>query len=306
MKFKPITVSKFELPKRRVSRQRYPFNDKRLYQQWETLTKAMHVCGSVVVNQISKTVKEAAGYYRFLRNSSISIMELIHLNCKIPKEHLEGRHVLSTGDTTSYNLKTHKGRIQGPERIGVLEDNKTAGFFTHVHLGVNAQTQDIIGLPDVLLWCRPKSSKKGTPKPFEERGSHKWVEGASNSKKVLSGPAMVTHVLDSDADGFGVFEKPVAMGDHFVIRTHHNREVVWQDPNHKNAEKTSTLKDCLVEQPPLGTYEIELPALDFYSKTYGKRVQRKKRITKVEVRSCKVKSLSRFCKLLKMSRIRHF
>ncbi|MEM6966166.1 MAG: hypothetical protein AAF573_15485, partial [Bacteroidota bacterium] len=86
MKFTPITVSNFELPIRRVSRVRYPYNDKRLYHQWQKLSKTISTYGSIIINQISKTTKEAAGYYRFLRNSSVNIMELIQLSCQIKQE----------------------------------------------------------------------------------------------------------------------------------------------------------------------------------------------------------------------------
>lgn len=289
MKFTPITVSNFKLPIQKGSRHRFPFNDKRLGDQWEKLSKAISDCSSIVINQISKTTNEAFGYYRFLRNNAVNVMELIHLNCKIKREQLKGRHVLSIGDTSTYNLKTHMGRIQDIERIGVIEDNKTAGFFTHVHIAVNATTQDIIGLSDILIWCRKKSSKKSTSKLFQERESFKWVEGAKNSQKVLSAADMITHVLDSDADSFEVFEHLISLGDEFVIRTHHNRQVFWQDA--ANEQKTSKVKECLNKNSLLGVYEIDLPALNFYSKTHGKQIQRKARTAKIEVRSCQVKIL---------------
>ena len=289
MKFTPITVSQLKIPTRKGSQNRFAFNDKRLLKQWKKLSKAISDCNSTVINRISKKRKEAAGYYRFLKNKSVNIMELIALTCKIKEEQLEGRHVLSIGDTSSYNLKSHMGRIQNPQEVGVLEDNKTAGFFTHVHLAIDVATRNVIGLSDILIWCRKKSSQKTTSKIFKNRESYKWVEGAINSKKVLSGAKMITHVLDSDADSFEVFQGLMTIGDEFVIRTHHNRQVQWKNKN--GEQKISTIKECLSANPLMGTYEVELPALNFYSKTHGKQIQRKARTATIEVRACKVRIL---------------
>ena len=45
------------------------------------------------------------------------------------------------------------------------------------------------------------------------------------------------------------------------------------------------MNQCLNQAPCLGTYTLDLPALDHYSSTHGKRIKRQERQALIEVRS---------------------
>ena len=282
--FTPIADGRPNEAKRSISRERSPFNDLRNYRKWEEITERIYERQSIVVSQLADNKREADSYYHFIGNPRIEINELVRMSCNIAPQVLQGRHVLVLGDTSSFNLKCHIGRIQDAHRIGVLEDNKSPGFFSHVHLVADAEAETVLGLGDILLWCREKTGVKGTKKEqWEERESYKWFLGATNAGQALSAAEVRTFVFDRDSDSYELFDKlhRPEQNDHFVIRLHHDRQVVFQG-------QTLRLSQCLAQQESLGSYELKLPALDHYSPSSGKRIARQKRTALIEVRTCLV------------------
>lgn len=271
---------------------RSPFGDARLYKIWNKLSDCIARSVSCVVNQISTTTAAAASYYRFLNNASVEHGELIRMSCGVKPVASAGKHLLILGDTTSFNLNRHMGRIQDPDRIGVLEDNKSSGFFSQVSLAVDAKRGDVLGVADLLFWNRDKVEKpvaakgekaaKRSPKiwePLENRETYKWCLSAANAQKAIDDAGKLTFVYDQGADAYEVYHYlRWKLEVFFVIRMHYDRIVDWQG-------QKAHLHTCLSQSPLLGTYEIDLPALDHYSTTKAKQVLRKKRTAKMEVRS---------------------
>lgn len=280
--FNPISVSNFSPCRPFISRRRHPFNDKRRHRTWSVLQARLCQRGSCVVHQLASNETEATQFYRFLSNEQVGLEELIYMNCQVKTELLRGRHVLVLGDTTSYNLNSHKGRIQDVERIGVLEDNKSLGFMSHVHLALDAASEDILGLCDVLLWNRKKAKGKKLPTymiDWPDKESYKWAMGVDNASRALQKAACRTFVLDRDADDYNLFAKfHKEDKDHFVIRLSGNRQVQFEG-------QQQSMNECLSQAPCLGTYILDLPALDHYSSTNGKRVKRQARQATIEVRA---------------------
>jgi hypothetical protein len=287
-RFAPVSVSSFSPVREFISRTRQPFNDKRRYSTWRKLLMRLEQSGSCVVQQLSNNRAECEQFYRFLRNKQVQLAELIQMSCHVNAELLAGRHVLVLGDSTSYNLKSHMGRIQDREQVGVLEDNKTPGFMCHVHLAVDAQSNNVLGLSDVLLWSRPKSQGKSLPSYMlkgEDKESYKWFLGIENATAVLKQAAKRTFVLDRDADNYDLFSfLSGKQDDHFVIRSRHDRQVYYQNQEH-------SMSSSLAQSSSLGTYTLDLPALDHYSSTSGKRVKRQARKATLEVRAIPIQVL---------------
>ena len=275
-----MSVSDFVLPLRLDGRNRSPFGDQRLYRQLQRLQSAQRESESVIINQLSRTKGEATGFYRFLSNSRVSISELISQSCQPLVADLSHRHVLLLGDSSSYNLSGSIGRVKDRDRVGVLEDNRSPGFFTHVNLAIDADYRSILGLADVLFWTRKKVSKKTGSKPkapLTQRESYKWSLGGDHARMVYTQAKRRTYVFDSDADNYDIFAHILDKGDDFVIRSHKNRIL-------KSASGPIKLYDCLSQADLWGSYQIDLPPLDHYSSTHGKRIQRKARRAQLEVR----------------------
>ncbi|MEZ4991434.1 MAG: IS4 family transposase [Saprospiraceae bacterium] len=235
-----------------------------------------------VIQQLEDSSKQADQVYHFLSNPRVSQAELIKMNCSVKPEVLAGRHVLVIGDSTSFNLSKHQGRIQDTDSFGVLNDNKTLGFHSHIQLVVDAQKEEVLGLADIIHWVRSKSDKQkagaAETRSWQEKESYKWALGASNAQKVLQSTGRCTFLFDREADDFQLFDHLIwKQRADFIIRSDHNRRVQWD-------EQALLVQECLDRSPAVGTYEVDLPALDHYSWTSGKRIRRKARRATFELR----------------------
>ena len=280
-KFIPISVSGKSFGNPYVSRQRNPFNDSRLYKIWQKLGQRLVERCKVSIQQLAKDNKEAMQFYRFLGNARVSIEELIKMNCTVEPENLKGREILMLGDTSTVNMKKRLGRIKDVEKLGVLQDGKTPGFFMHVNLALDATDSSIIGLGDILFWNRnaEQNNKKTIATTLPDTEFSKWQLGVDNASQVVDGAQRVTYVFDREADSFDLMSHIVnELEQDFTIRSRHNRTVIWNG-------KQMLVDECLEQSQVLGSYEIELPALDHYSWTMGKRIHRKARKARLELRA---------------------
>ena len=279
--FQPRCVRKAKPTNPWIRRRRQPFNDLRRYKTWQYLHERLVAEQTIRVQQLAPTHQQAARLYRFLANAQVSHGELIRMNCHIEAEVLAGRHVLILGDSTSFNLSKVAGRIKDKAAFGVLNDNQTLGFHSHVNVVVDAEQETLLGLGDVLHWVRPKKSRAQTTsdaRSWSQKESYRWALGARHAQAVAQAARRRTFLFDSEADDFTLFDdlqRNVAAD--FIIRANHNRKISWQD-------QVLTLDELLGKLPAQDTYEVALPALDHYSWTSGKRVRRQARQATIEVR----------------------
>jgi Transposase DDE domain len=288
--FSPISVFNFSLTKRRNNRKRSMFNNLKLERTYTDLCFQINKHQSIITHQISNDRDQMLRFYAFWGNERVKVREMIQHNCSFKNVPLAGRHVLVIGDSTSLSMKKHKNRIKDPEKFGVLEDNKSLGFFAHPSIVVDAQSNHVLGLSDLIIWTREKAlaenkqeddKAKSQFKP-EALESHKWVLGAQNSYKVLEEAAQMTFIFDRDADDFKIYDaiSELPKAD-CIIRLRHDRKTIEGDEFKK-------ISACLEKSQVLGTYEIDLPALDHYSPTHGKRITRPKRTALIEYRACPI------------------
>ncbi len=125
---------------------------------------------------------------------------MIELEQKATIERLQkgGHHrVLAVQDTTSFNFAHH----QATEGLGVIEDNRSAGFFAHSTLAVSDEGVPL-GLFSQDVWRRAKQSKgkqRNTHQslPITEKESMKWLNGLYETE---ASPVQVIVVADREAD----------------------------------------------------------------------------------------------------------
>ncbi len=96
-----------------ISRKRNPFNDTRLLLTYRIYKERLLANKTVSIRRCSHTESEANKFYRFLRNKKVNIPELIQMSCELPSgQHLEDRHVLVVGDSSSFKMYKHEGRFE--------------------------------------------------------------------------------------------------------------------------------------------------------------------------------------------------
>lgn len=236
------------------------FYDLRLTHRFESLYSSMVKAQSCVINQLGDTRSEIVGYYRFLQNERTSLEDILSFLTKSPGlEAISGRHVLVLGDTSEISLKNQQARLLDSSEIGVLSDNKTPGFFSHVNMAIDADDRRGYCLSDVQLWSRLKRTEKhhseSDSRSAEEKESWKWIQGLKHSVEVLQEAKHRTFIFDREADIKGLLLYPRDRHTDLIVRTHYNR-TVWVD-GHR-----ISIQNYLNSLGTLGTYQIEVDEQD--------------------------------------------
>jgi hypothetical protein len=291
-KFSPVSVNKIIKDESITWKwERSPFQDKRRLRTWQSLCERMVEKQSPVTHKIANDWAEMTSYYRFFNNERIKVEEIIYHSCHL--KGVSGQDLLIFGDTSSYNLKKHVRRIRDAHRLGVLEDNTTAGYFTQCFLAVNAATESVLGLADLMFWNRPKRQKQLSPagkklyKPtykmaWEDKESSKWSLGIDNACRSVPTARSRTFVFDRGADVYELYKDARwGLENKLVCRACYDRQVIWEG-------KSLRMSECLEACPSLGSYEVKLPALNHFSFTTNKRVLRQARKAHIEIRCCAV------------------
>ena len=128
--------------------------------------------------------------------------------------------VLAVQDTTSFNFGGR--RI---DDLGVLDDNRTPGFFAHTTLSVSSAGVPL-GLIDQQVWTRPRTQKAKDDKhkalPIDHKESYKWLVGLNHSVQSAPDQQVIT-VCDREADIYELFATAHAHTAHFIVRVVRNR-----------------------------------------------------------------------------------
>lgn len=170
------------------------------------------------------------------------------------------RVVLALEDTTSFNFAHHPAT----EGLGVIEDNRTAGFFAHTTLAASAEGVPI-GIFDQQVWTRQKQSKrvKGTHKklPITEKESMKWLNGLYETQ---TSPVAVIVVGDREADIYELYQEAQTTQTDYIIRVVRNRRI----------DGDRLLTDALADCEFVAHYEVDV----------ARQVGQEKRIAEVSLR----------------------
>jgi hypothetical protein len=276
-------------------RYRNSFGDKRLSDRHSELLDRMSSKQSIVINQICNQKNEQAGFYRFISNSKVVLPELIYENSILKEDLIRDRDVLVLQDTTSIPLRTKlKKKAYWQKEIGVIDDNRTPGFYIHCSLAIDCSSYAMFGLGDAVVYTRPlntktkeKNKQERTSRrklPLEQQESYVWALGSSNTGKQLKSSQRVTAVMDQGADKYEVITRILdTPSQHVIVRSKEDRQVL-------NAEGAPEyrLSHVLEVLDWVDWRRIPIRALNHYSKSSGKLVQRQARKALLRIRYTKV------------------
>src|SRR5712691_12310174 len=166
------------------------FGDVRLQRNGELIVQRVTERQVVCVRKLADDRPEQVKFRRLLANAAVTVEEMVAYRAMFVAAAATGRHVLAIQDTSEINYQAQSGRKHGLGKVGNGTD---AGLFVHPVFGVDAETQECLGLVDVQIWRRTKSKAKNYKRlPIEEKESYRWVKGGSQAKAVLAEAAMVT------------------------------------------------------------------------------------------------------------------
>lgn len=205
------------------------FQDTRLAKRGALIMSDLLQSRNSSIRQSFSNKGKQKGVYRFLNNQNVTEEELIESCAERASLLCKGKHLLVVNDTTEINLQNNVGRIEFGSGAGLVGNNKDVGFFVHLGLTIDVETNQAIGYSSMQLWHRSldkgsKESRKYLQLPVEEKESYKWLQCATESKAVLSEAASITLVGDRESDMYELFTDASDQGLHLVVRSRINRK----------------------------------------------------------------------------------
>ncbi len=100
------------------------------------------------------------------------------------------------------NYQSPKHRIKNDSGLGRLDSATEAlGFKMHSALIIDADSNEVLGFSNIQLWHHPlnipdRRGRKYQSLPIEEEESIKWINAATESRKLLSGANFIAFVED--------------------------------------------------------------------------------------------------------------
>jgi hypothetical protein len=151
------------------------------------------------------------------------IMERERENCHKRLASSGERAFLVVQDSTSFNF-AHHPQTTG---LGVLDDNRSPGFFAHTSLAVSREGVPL-GLLDQQVWQRAVSQSRKVNAhqtlPITEKESFKWLKGLQNSLPTEQTWELIT-VCDREGDVYELFQLAHQQNAKFIVRAAKNRRL---------------------------------------------------------------------------------
>lgn len=228
------------------------------------LDRRLGTVASAMAEEPSRSFPEAMppsdleGAYRLFGNGRVEMQKVIEPHQQQTVRRVsELEEVVVAHDTTELRFKGESRR-----NLGTL-GTAGQGFLAHVGLAVMAERGDPLGVLHVETWARTKDSvskrrKRGEITQVEaqrskDRESLRWCRGVEAVAERIDGCTSPVHVMDSEADDYGVIF-PMVEGNHrFVIRLGYDRAIEAEGPTRyvrELAEETTVVAERQVHVSP--------------------------------------------------------
>lgn len=200
------------------------FGDERRAQAGALILERVVETGSLVVRRIGGDRAGEMMVHRFLSSPAVQVDEIVETVSARTASACAGRVVVAVQDTTEINFA---GRERARVGLGPAGDGKSAGFFMHPVLAVDAADEALLGVVDLQIW-----SRSGTPaaprrqRELADKESVRWLKAAAAAR--LAGAARVVTVGDRENDIYGFFARRPA-GVDLVVRAAQDRALVDGD-----------------------------------------------------------------------------
>jgi len=173
-------------------------------------------------------------------------MEIERDSCHKRLASLDEKAFLVVQDSTSFNF-AHHPQTTG---LGVLDDNRSPGFFAHTSLAVSLEGVPL-GILDQQVWQRALSQGRKVNAhqalPITEKESFKWLKGLENSLPSDQTWELIT-VCDREGDVYELFQLAHQQDAKFIVRAAKNRRL----------ESGNLLFEAVAALQPVAEIEVEI------------------------------------------------
>src|SRR6187551_3658877 len=201
--------------------------DRRLNSRAMKLADAIAAAPGHSFPKIMSDDSELEALYRFLNNERIKLELLLkpHFGETAGRAEAAGE-VLVIHDTTGFSFGGQTRR-KGLGRMKRAGEHVAQGFYGHVALVASSETGAPLGVAGVIPVFRtedpvPYPNRKQDRKP--DREFNRWGELVKTTSKRLQGSRCI-HVMDREADAYGLFCHLTETKQDFVIRSKDNRKL---------------------------------------------------------------------------------
>jgi hypothetical protein len=129
------------------------FGDERLRKVGALLVERVAERQEVCLRKVGDDRAEQVKFRRFLLNDSVTVHEMVSRRASLVAKAAVGRHVLAIQDTSEINYEAQRGRKR---RLGTVGNGTDVGLFVHPVLGIDADSEECLGLIDAQIWRRHK------------------------------------------------------------------------------------------------------------------------------------------------------
>jgi hypothetical protein len=196
--------------------------DKRRDNRADRLFEAVLATGSLVLRKLAGSRAELVAFHRLLNTSCLSVGAMVATVSARTAASCAGRRIVAVQDTTEIAFRPGGGA----PALGPGSNGRSPAFFAHPVIAIDVETEAVLGLVAADLWTRAKDPV--TPhasRPFAERESVRWCEGAAAASQCLPDAASVVVVADRESDIYEYFaaSRP---GCDLIVRSRHQRQLV--------------------------------------------------------------------------------
>ncbi|MFQ5464272.1 MAG: transposase DNA-binding-containing protein, partial [Phycisphaerae bacterium] len=164
--------------------------------------------------------------------------------------------VLVLHDTTELDY-TNRNSLK--DELGQIGNGSRRGYECHNSLAVTAESREVLGLTNQILFRRPhvgKGETRAARRRRKTRESRLWKQGSQPTPAAPAGRLWVD-VADRGADTLEFLDFEEAQGKKYVVRSQHNRRVLR---NHDGESEPAKLHDLLRSLPEEGRRTVDVPA----------------------------------------------
>lgn len=144
-----------------------------------------------------------------------------HRQLVLQKLHETRKYLLVVHDATELDYSSHHSL----SRVGQIGNGHGHGYVVQNSLAIDPQQGAVLGLANQILHVRvkvPQHEKVAAKRKRKSRESRLWIRGTQG----LPSRPQVVDICDRGADGFEFLEHEVRSHRTFVVRAHHDRNIL--------------------------------------------------------------------------------
>lgn len=200
--------------------------------------------------------KDLKAFYRLMNQPSVTHASVLAPHQQLTQERMRDHEgvVLSIHDTTTLD---YSSRTSLAADLGQIGDGHGRGYLCHNTLAVAADSKEVLGLVNQILFHRPDVPRGETKKQRQQRQTREsrlWKQGSAVVPPAPQGKLWV-EISDRGSDATEYLDYLEAQGKHYVLRAQHNRR---SQVEVDGVPRWVKLFDYLRTQPEQGRRAIQL------------------------------------------------